>query len=101
MIKTKTIGRGEWRTVEPFLNAKGKAFFREPAGAQIKVRYGVGFLGTDRQKQRLNGSDYRTLSVGLASVTRARMQVYVAETTDVTYDVYYGGVAVISPEIQF
>lgn len=101
MIRIKTINHGEWRTVESFWNAKGKAFFRAPAGARIKVRYGVGFLGKDSQKQTLNESDYKTLSVGFGSVTRARMQVYVTETTDVTYDVYGGGVAVISPEVPF
>ena len=101
MIRTKTVRSGDWRTVESFWNANGTAFFRAPNGARIKVRYGVGFLGTDSQKQTLNGSDYKKLSVGFGSVTRARMQVRVDETTDVTYDVYGGGVAVTSPEIPF
>jgi len=87
--------------VESFWNANGTAFFRAPNVARIKVCYGVGFLGTDSQKQTLNGSDYKKLSVGFGSVTRARMQVRVDETTDVTYDVYGGGVAVTSPEIPF
>lgn len=101
MIRTKHITSGGWRTVEWFWNANGTAFFRAPAGAAIKVRYGVGFLGFDRQKQTLDGSNYKKLSVGMGSVARARMQIKVSQNVDVTYDVYGGGVAVISPEIQF
>ncbi len=101
MIRTKRIEAGDWRTVESFWNANGKAFFKLPVGASIKVRYGVGFLGFDSQKQTLNGSDYKQLSVGTGSVARARMQIKVSQTTDVTYDVYGGGVAVTTPEISF
>jgi hypothetical protein len=101
MIRTKHIRSGAWRTVESFWNAKGTAFFRAPSGASIKVRYGVGFLGFDRQKQTLNGTDYRKLSVGTGSVAYARMQVRVSQSTDVTYDVYGGGVAVTTPEVPF
>lgn len=59
MIRTKRITSGGWRTVETFWNAAGTAFFKAPAGAQIKVRYGVGWFGFDRQKQTLNGNDYK------------------------------------------
>jgi hypothetical protein len=101
MIKTKRITSGGWRTVESFWNSRGTAFFRAPAGTQIKVRYGVGWLGFDRQKQSLNGTAYKKLEVGLGSVSYARMQVRGQQTTDVTYDIYGGGVAVTSPEIPF
>lgn len=101
MIRTKRVTSGGWRTVESFWNAKGTAFFRAPSGATIKVRYGAGILGFDRQKQALNGVDFKKLSVGIASISYARMQVRVSQTTDVTYDVYPGGVAVQSPEIPF
>lgn len=101
MIRTKRIASGGWRTVESFWNARSTAFFRAPSGAQIKVRYGLGWLGFDRQKQTLNGSDYRKLEVGLVSLGYARMQVKVSQTIDVTYDVYGGGVARLSPEIPF
>ena len=101
MLRTKRIEAGDWRTVEIFWNAEGTAFFKLPAGASIKVRYGVGFLGINRQRQTLNGSDYKTLSVGTASISRDRMQVKVSQTTDVTHDVYGGGVAVTTPEIPF
>ena len=55
----------------------------------------------DRQKQKLNGSGYKTLSVGGWSVTYARMQMKVSESTNVTYDVYPGSVPIVSPEIPF
>lgn len=101
MIRTKRIEAGDWRTVESFWNAKGTGFFRLPIGASIKVRYGVGFLGFDSQKQTLTGSDYKQLSVGIGSVSRARMQIKVSQTTDITYDVEGGGIAVTTPKIPF
>lgn len=91
MIITKFIRKGDWRTVETFWNAKGTAFFRTPVGTKIKVRYGVGFLGFDRQEQTLNGSDYKRLGVGTGSVSYARMQVKVAQDTEITYDAYGDG----------
>ena len=101
MIRTKRITQGGWRTVELFWNANGTAFFKAPSGAQIKVRYGAGWFGFDRQKQTLNGADYKKLGIGLGSLAYARMQISVSQTTDVTYDVYGGGVARLSPEIPF
>lgn len=101
MITTKKIKSGEWQTVEWFWNAKATAFFRAPEGAKIKVRYGVGVFGFDRQSQTLNGSDFKKLEVGFGSVGYARIQVKVSHTTDVTYDIYGEGVAVKSPKIPF
>lgn len=100
MIRTKRITSG-WRTIETFWNAKGTAFFKVPAGAQVKIRYGIGWLGFDRQKQTLDGTNYKKLSVGIVSVAYARMQISVPSTTDVTYDAYGGGIAVSTPEIDF
>ncbi|WP_216320788.1 hypothetical protein [Deinococcus aestuarii] len=101
MIRTKHITSGGWRTVESFWNAQGTAFFRAPAGARIKVRYGVGFLGFDGQEQGLDGQSIKKLKVGTGSIARARMQVKVSQSTDITYDVYPGGVAVTTPDFQF
>jgi hypothetical protein len=101
MIRTKRVTSGGWRRVETFWNAAGTAFFKAPSGAQIKVRYGVGWFGFDRQKQTLNGRAFRKLSVGLGSLGYARMLVKVSQTADVTYDVYGDGVARSSPEIPF
>ena len=61
----------------------------------------MGWFGFDRQKQTLNGRDFKKLEVGLASLGYARMQVLVSQTTDVTYDVHGDGVARPSPEIPF
>lgn len=101
MIRTKRIEAGGWRTVESFWNAEGTGFFKLPEGASIKVRYGVGFLGFDRQKQTLDGSDYKKLSVGTGSIARARMQIEVSQTADVTYDIYGGDGNATTPEIPF
>ena len=101
MIRTKRVTSGDWRTVEWFWNASGTAFFQAPAGAQIKVRYGVGWFGVDRQKQTLDGTRFKKLTVGMASITRARMQVRVAQTADVSYDIYPGNVSITTPEIPF
>ena len=101
MVRSKRVASGDWRTLESFWNANGTGFFRAPAGARIKVRYGVGFFGFNRQEQTLNGSDYKKLEVGWSSVAYARMQMRVSQSTEVTYDVYGGGVAVTTPEIPF
>jgi hypothetical protein len=97
MFKTKPIEAGDWRTVEWFFNATGHAWFGLPVGAEIKVRYGVGWFGKDRQKQRLDGQSAKKLEVGGWSVTRARFQVKVQRTTEVTYAVFPGPSAGTSP----
>ena len=101
MIKTKHIKSGDWQTFESFWNSKATAFFKAPNGGKIKVRYGVGVFGFDSQKQTLNGSDYKKLTVGSGSIGYARIQVKVSKNTDVTYDIHGGGVAVTSPPIHF
>jgi hypothetical protein len=101
MIRRKHVTPGEWRTLESMWNVGCTAFFRFPAGARIKVRYGVGWFGSDAQKQTLDGDTYKRLSVGWWSVTRARLQMRVDQATDVTYDFHPGDVAVKSPEFEF
>ena len=100
MTRTKHVTKGDWRTLEWFFNAGGTLFIELPVGAEIKVRYGVGWLGKDRQKQRLDGTT-RKLQVAGWSVTRARMQIKVASTTDVRYDVYPGDSTINFPEQDF
>lgn len=100
MVRTKQVNSGDWRTLEWFVGAGGTAFLRLPLGAQIKVRYGVGWAGYDRQVQRLDGN-VRKLQVGLWSATRARMQIKVASSTQVTYDVYPGNTTISLPELDF
>jgi hypothetical protein len=100
MLKTVHVTSGDWRTLEWFLNAGGTLFISHPIGAEIKVRYGLGWLGKDRQKQRLDGT-IKKLQVGGWSVTRARMQIKVRSSIDVTYDVYPGNSTINFPEQEF
>jgi len=101
MIRTKRLTGGKTQTVESFWNATGTAFFRAPAGAKINVKYGKGFLSVNRQEQVLDGETIKRLSVGKGSILLARMRVKVSETTEVTYDVYPGNVAIMIPKQRF
>lgn len=101
ILRTVHVTAGGWRTLEHFWNARGTAFFRQPAGAEIKVRYGAGWFGFDTQEQTLDGSTYEKLEVGPGSLVRARMQMRVPRDTNVTYEVHGGGVAVDFPEQRF
>ncbi|OGA93219.1 MAG: hypothetical protein A3G27_14005 [Betaproteobacteria bacterium RIFCSPLOWO2_12_FULL_66_14] len=63
--------------------------FLGPARAEIKVRYGNGWvLGEDRQHQTLNGLHARELKVRLGSLVYARMRILVPRSSQVTYDFY-------------
>jgi hypothetical protein len=65
----------DWRTLESFAGKipKTVAVFRLPAGVKIKVRYGFGWLGWDRQSTTTDGrSDKRVVIEGV--VGWARMQ---------------------------
>jgi len=101
MIRTKRLPSGTTQTVESFWNATGTAFFRAPTGATINVKYGKGWWSVNRQKQTLDGNTIKRLSVGKASIVGARMRVKVPVSTDVTYDVYPGNVAIKFPERPF
>jgi len=90
--KSKFVKAGDWRTIEWFFNSSAKVVFRDPAGARIKVRYGLGWFGFDRQKQTLDGFKDKTVEVGGAgSVARARVQMRVSTSTDVAYAVVLPG----------
>ncbi|MBN2091860.1 hypothetical protein JW964_19750 [candidate division KSB1 bacterium] len=86
--RTKLVKKGAWRTLEWFWNASGTAYFLLPEGASIKVRYGVGILGWDSQKQKLDGNNRRKLSIGGSSVAYARMQMKVNKSVEVTYEIH-------------
>lgn len=100
-LRTKTVKPGSWRTLEWFWNVKTTAFFRMPAGAQIKIRYSGWWFGVDRQKQTLNGDSLKRLIVSRWSLFTARIQMRVSETSTVTYYVQPGHVANPPPEIMF
>lgn len=101
MIRTKRLPGGTTETVESFWNATGTAFFRAPAGAKINVKYGKGWWSVNKQQQTLDGHTIKRLSVGKGSIVGARMRVKVPASTDVTYDVYAGDVAINSPTGHF
>lgn len=85
IVRSKFVKAGSWRTLESGWNAVFSCIFRDPAGAQVKVRYGDGWrLGWDSQKKTLDGTD-KTLNVTRASVAYARVQIKVASDTEVRY----------------
>lgn len=100
-LRAKFVRAGEWRTLETFWNVTTTAFFKTPAGARIKVRYGGGWFGFDRQKQTLDGHVVKKLSISGWSLAVARIQMLTEHDVTVTYDVEPGNVAVLPPEIQF
>jgi hypothetical protein len=100
VLREKAVSAGDWRTLESYWNNTGTAFFIQPTGAEIKVRYGK-FLGKDRQKQTLDGYNYKKLSVGSGSLFYARIQIKVPSSTYVTYLACSGTVAQSLPPIRF
>ena len=101
MRKEKLIKKGKWRTIEWFFNATGEAHLKPPKDAWIKVRYGFGWFGKDRQKQKLDGFNIKKLKVGSWSLTRARMQIKVKKDTRVTYHVNGSGIVKSLPPFRF
>lgn len=91
ITKTKVVEAGAWRTLEWFFGSSGHTRYFGPAGVQIKVRYGVGWLGWDSQKQTLDAVSFKTLSVGGGSLARARMQAKSTESLELTYDLTLPG----------
>jgi hypothetical protein len=82
--RSKYVQSGSWRTLETLWNTEAGALFRLPAGAQIKVRRGVGWFGWDTQKQTLDGVNTKSLSIGKSYIP-SRMQMKVSQSTYVTY----------------
>jgi hypothetical protein len=81
------VQAGDWRTLETFWNTSATGYFYFPAGAQIKVRYGVGWFGYDSDKQTLDGLSTKVLRVGGASALRARMQMKFGRSLYVNYTI--------------
>lgn len=72
---------GPWWTLESFIGKVGRTtfVFRAPAGVHVKVRYGVGFLGWDSQRQLTDGQNDKRLTIS-GWVGRARIQAGVHQT---------------------
>src|SRR5262245_2284258 len=87
VIRTKFVRAGDWVTLETYFHTNATLTFQAPAGAQIKIRYGGGWIfGWDSQKQTLDGVHAKTLSVSqTASTLVARVQIKVPRDTYVTY----------------
>ena len=101
-LRKKHVTKGDWRTLETFWNVTTTAFFKSPPGAIIKIRYGGGWIfAADRQKQTLDGHDYKKLSVSRWSVLVSRIQILTGVDTDVVYDVEPSSVAVDAPPVHF
>jgi hypothetical protein len=74
--RTKRVAAGDWQTLESGWNATFDCQFVAPVGAQVKIRYGTGWIfGRDSQRQTLDGINTKTLHVGLGSVAYARVQM--------------------------
>lgn len=84
--RDKFVRAGDWRTLESGWNATFSCLFRDPAGAQVKVRYGDGWpFGRDSQQQTLDGTNNKSVNVGRASLIYARVQMKVQHDTEVRY----------------
>lgn len=73
---------GKWRTLETVFGSVPSItnVFVRPAGVRLKVRYGAGWFGFDRQKHTTDGVNDKALTVS-GFVGRARFQARVdAET---------------------
>ncbi|MBM0744505.1 hypothetical protein JOY44_23335 [Phormidium sp. CLA17] len=84
IARNKFVRAGDWRTLESGWNATYSCRFQNPTGAQVKIRYGVGWLGWDSQKKTLDGTN-KLVNVTRASVANSRVQVKVLRDTEVSY----------------
>jgi hypothetical protein len=91
--RIRDVKEGDWRTLETFFGGgPAQGVFTRPQGARIRVRYGFGWFGFNRQTQTLEGNSVRTLDVGsLGSNARARMQMRVNQDTEVSYVLHLPG----------
>ncbi len=84
--RNNSVRVGDWRTLEFGWNTSFSCMFQDPAGAQVKVRYGGGWpFGRDSQKQTLDGTNNKSVSVSRASLVYARAQMRVQRDTEVRY----------------
>ncbi|CAH0141075.1 hypothetical protein SRABI26_00475 [Arthrobacter sp. Bi26] len=80
------LSAGRWHDLEVFtIKAPNTvAEFEVPAGVQIKLRYGAGPLGYDRQQQTTDGRNVKRLVVG-GLMVRARMQARTPQAIQLSY----------------
>lgn len=77
---------GRWHDLEVVYGKAPEIIlsFRVPAGVQLKVRYGYGRFGRNRQQQTTDGESVRRLKVS-GWVGRVRMQAKVTRTTELVW----------------
>lgn len=88
VTRTKFVQSGDFRTLETFVAASGTGLFQGPAGARIKIHYGISFFGFDSQEQTLDGVTIKRLNVdGTEAIISGRMMISVPTSQNVTYQV--------------
>jgi hypothetical protein len=85
VVRENYVTAGDYRTVATLWNTTAVGEFRCPAGAKIRVRYGVWPFEYNRQQQDLDCQTAKRLSVGSWSLVRAKMQIKVPTSTWVTW----------------
>lgn len=88
------VRAGGWRTVYEVFGSTAKRYgvFTRPAGAEIRVRYGVGRLGRSTQRQSLDGVNAKVLEHGgVTNFLRVRFQVRVQSDTDMIWTLLFEG----------
>jgi hypothetical protein len=83
ITRTKRVKAGDWRTLESGWNASFSCQFFLPAGAKVKLRKGVGWLGWNSQEKTLDGVTPKVINVG--GVVYSRVQIKVKQDIDVSY----------------
>lgn len=91
---THHVRAGDWRTVYDIWGSTAKRYgvFTRPAGTEIRVRYGTGWFSRNRQRQRLDGTNARTLTHGgITNYARVRFQVKVPFDSDIVWELLFEG----------
>ena len=81
------IEAGDWRTLHRGLfGMSDKAYFLLPVGAEVRVIYGFGPFSTERDRQTLDGENYKEVSFGIVgSLGLPRIQIRVPFNTNVEF----------------
>lgn len=83
--RSRFVTAGGWRTLESGWNISFGCRFRDPTGAQVRVRYGVGVFGWNEQRHTLNGSSITVIVNNLQSTLYAQVQMRVQQSSNVNY----------------
>ena len=83
VTRTKFVKRGDWRTLESGWNASFSCQFFLPAGAKVKLRKGLGWLGWNSQEKTLDGVTPKSINV--SGPIYSRVQMKVTQDAEVSY----------------